>query len=171
VSDTARAGAAIEPDMPFERDTIVPLTDEQRRMLRLNRILPVMVIAPMMLFAGTFLVLLSRSRVFGHPLVKAMILLMTLMLLAVIGAVFVHVRNHARDLRRGTAESRARRLIAKKESGRSPKSFQAEFEDLGNLLVMYDTYLGIVPGGTYRVIFSPATRRAWSVERVTSERS
>jgi hypothetical protein len=59
---------------------------------------------------------------------------------------------------------REAQLSRKHHTYQSPKTFYAEFEGVGSVIVMGDVYEKIEEGKTYRVIYSPRTRRGWDVD-------
>jgi hypothetical protein len=142
----------------------VPLTPEQRQMLRLNTILPTLVAIPIVLVLAGVLASIASSRAFGHPAVKAFVGCAALLLAGIVIAGAMHVRNHLLDYRAGVAAVCFERLISKRETGRAPKTFYATFERTGDVILMHDAWLPLEPGRAYRVTFSPRTRRGWSVE-------
>lgn len=140
-----------------------PLTPEQQGWLRINSCLPVVIIAGLIVvLAGIFLFLLIVLP--DNFFVKILASISGLIILLVLIASGIHTYNNYMDLRDGATQVRAGRLIGKRETGRSPKTFYAEFENAGSIIVMGDVYEKLELDKTYKVTYSPRTRRGWEVE-------
>jgi hypothetical protein len=68
------------------------------------------------------------------------------------------------DLKDGMAQVRTAKLIRKYETARAPRTFYAEFEEIGTVIIMYEIYETLQNGNVYRVVYSPNTKKGWSVE-------
>lgn len=86
-----------------------------------------------------------------------------LMFLAVLAAVGLHVYNNYMDLHDGVVQVRQAELIRKHHSSRSPKTFYAEFKNIGDVIIMGDVYETLDEEQTYYVSYSPRTRRGWEL--------
>lgn len=140
-----------------------PLTPEQQGWLRINSCLPVAIITVLIvMLAGIFLFLLIALP--DNFFVKILSFISGLIILFVLVASGIHTYNNYMDLRDGATQVRVDRLMGKRETGRSPKTFYAEFENTGSIIVMGDVYEKLEPGKKYKVAYSPRTRRGWEVE-------
>ncbi|HYF63436.1 MAG TPA: hypothetical protein VD886_11520 [Herpetosiphonaceae bacterium] len=142
-----------------------PLTIEQINWLRVNAFGP-----PIFALAIIGGVALMFSCFFGQlldrPFVKAFAIVAGLLLLGVLAAVALHVRNTWADLRAGVAQVRVARLADKRASAGSSggRTYYAEFEEVGSVIVMHDIYEPLVVGRLYQVTYSPHTRKGWRVD-------
>lgn len=145
----------------------VPLTSEQRTGLMVNSVLPVVItfgsVAGMALVASCIL-----PRFINAPFIVPFFLCVAGLEVAILAVVGRHVRQHYADLRLGVAYVRTAELIEKRATTQSPRTFSAEFADIGVLSVFYDVYEPLTIGQRYRVTYSPHTKRGWSVEPVES---
>lgn len=143
----------------------VPLTAEQRNWLRVNTILPTLFIIPIILVVGGALFFIYRR--FPESLAVTVFTGAGALLLFIV-SIFVgmHVSNNLRDLRGGVSNVAVARLLKKSESARSPKSFFAMFQGVGMVTVMHDIYSTLVEDRSYRVTYTPHTKRGWRVERM-----
>jgi hypothetical protein len=135
--------------------------------LRANMILPALFAIPMVAVVGGVLYLVY-SRFGDRGPVKVFVALGALLLVSVTGAVALHIANNFRDARDGTARETETRVLAKRESGRSPKSFYLDCEAVGTLIVLHDVYQTVTVGSTYRVVYSARTKRCWTAELVSA---
>lgn len=148
---------------PAQDAPTIPLTPEQLNWLRVNTILPILILLPIL--AGVVLMLFCvGGRFLNQPFVRGFALIVGLLLLGVGVAVVLHVRSHGADARAGVAQVRTAQLVRKRMTSQSPRVFYAEFEQIGSIKVMYELYQPLIEGQTYRVTYSPQTRRGWSVE-------
>lgn len=76
----------------------------------------------------------------------------SVLIFAVLVASGVHVYNNFMDLRDSAAQVREAVLTSKHHTHRFPKTFYAEFEGIGSVIVMGDMYEKLDEGKTYRVI-------------------
>lgn len=140
-----------------------PLTPEQQNWLRVNAYFPVVMIFIMLVvLVGIFTCLLV-----GLPdsfFVRMLALTSGVIVLLVLSAAALHIYNNYMDLRDGVTQIRIGKLTVKRETGRSPKTFHAEFEHAGSVIVTGEIYEALEIGQTYKVKFSPRTRRGWEVE-------
>lgn len=161
-----QCGLAVAPADPVASASTAPLTVEQINWLRVNAIMP-----PIFALAIIGGIVLLFSCFFGQfldrPFVKGFAVIAGLLLLGVLAAVALHVRNTWADLRMGVAQVRVARLANKRASAssRGGYTYYAEFEQIGSLIVMHDIYEPLVVGQFYQVAYSPHTRKGW---RVTS---
>ena len=139
------------------------LTLEQQNWLKVNAFLPVITIVVILaILAAIFICLFTGFT--GVPFLPIFIGFAGLILLGVIISTVMHVYNHFMDLNDGVAQVRTGRLLHKHATSRAPRTFYAEFEGAGTVIVMGDIYEKLEEGQTYKVIFSPRTRRGWQVE-------
>lgn len=140
-----------------------PLTPEQQNWLRVNAYFPVVMIFIMLVvLVGIFTCLLV-----GLPdsfFVRMLALTSGVIVLLVLSAAALHIYNNYMDLHDGVTQIRIGKLTVKRETGRSPKTFHAEFEHAGSVIVTGEIYEALEIGQTYNVKFSPRTRRGWEVE-------
>ncbi|MFN8411361.1 MAG: hypothetical protein U0Z26_03135 [Anaerolineales bacterium] len=140
-----------------------PLTPEQQNWLRTNTYLPVIVLAIVLLFlVGIFICLFVGLA--GNPFFIGFTILAGILLLAVTAAVGLHIYNHAMDLKDGVAQICTAKLIRKHETSRAPRTFYAEFEEVGSVTVTYEDYEKLENSKLYRVTYSPHTKRGWKIE-------
>lgn len=140
-----------------------PLTLEQQNWLRVNAYLPVMMILMLIgVLGGIFLCLFINFA--ESTFVRIFAGLAGLIVVLVLIATGIHSYNNFMDMRDGVTQVRVERLTGKRETGRAPKTFYAEFENAGSIIVMGDVYEKLERGQTYKVTFSPRTRRGWDVE-------
>ena len=140
-----------------------PLTPEQQIWLRANAVLPtVFLFITLVIMGGIFACLFTGMK--GNLFFTIFFAAASLLIFAVIVAAGVHVYNNFMDLRDGVAQVREAELIRKHHTHRSPKTFYAEFEGIGSVIVMGDVYKKIEEGKIYRVTYSPRTRRGWDVD-------
>lgn len=140
-----------------------PLTLEQQNWLRVNAYLPVMMILMLIgVLGGIFLCLFINF--VESTFVRIFAGLAGLIVVLVLIATGIHSYNNFMDMRDGVTQVRVGRLTGKRETGRAPKTFYAEFENAGSIIVMGDVYEKLEQGQTYKVTFSPRTRRGWEVE-------
>ncbi|HEY0736116.1 MAG TPA: hypothetical protein VGD69_14470, partial [Herpetosiphonaceae bacterium] len=145
----------------------VPLTSEQRMWLRANSVLPV---ASLLGVIGVAVVLGSCiiSRFIGAPFVALLVLVAAALFLVMLVVVGRYAYQHYADLRLGVAYVSSAELLQKRATTQSPRSFSAEFKDIGTLTIMYEVYQALDVGQQYRITYSPHTRRGWSVERLSA---
>lgn len=140
-----------------------PLTLEQQNWLRVNAYLPVMMILMLIgVLGGIFLCLFINFA--ESTFVRIFAGLSGLVVALVLIATGIHSYNNFMDMRDGVTQVRVGRLTGKRETGRAPKTFYAEFENAGSIIIMGDVYEKLEQGQTYKVTFSPRTRRGWDVE-------
>ncbi|HEY0605469.1 MAG TPA: hypothetical protein VGD58_21285 [Herpetosiphonaceae bacterium] len=147
-----------------DRSTI-PLTSEQRVWLRANSVLPVVSLLGVLGAAG-LLGSCIFSRFIGAPFVALLALAVAALFLVMLVGVGRYAYQHYADLRLGVAYVRSAELLQKRATTQSPRSFSAEFKDIGVITIMYDVYQTLDVGQQYRVTYSPHTRRGWFVERL-----
>lgn len=140
-----------------------PLTPEQQNWLRVNSYFPVVLILSMLVVLGGIFLCLFTSLP-DNPLVRIFGFASGIIVLFALIATGIHAFNNYMDLRDGVTQIRTGKLIRKRETGRPPKTYYAEFENAGSIIVLGDVYETLEPGQTYRVQFSPRTRRGWKVE-------
>ena len=147
----------------------VPLTSEQRNGLMVNSVMPVVImfgsVAGVALVASCIL-----PRFINAPFVVPFFLCVAVLFLVMLAVGGRHVIQHYADLRLGVSYVRTAELIEKRATTQSPRTFSAEFADIGALSVFYDVYQSLTIGQRYRVTYSPHTKRGWSVEPVESAR-
>jgi hypothetical protein len=141
----------------------IPLTPEQRNWLKTNTYLPVIFLGVTLLILGSMFACLFVGFA-GNPIFIGFSIVAGLIVLAVIAATGLHIYNNAMDLKDGVAQVRTAKLIRKHETSRAPRTFYVEFEDLGSVIVMYEVYEKLQDGNSYRVVYSPHTKRGWSIE-------
>jgi membrane protein implicated in regulation of membrane protease activity len=143
----------------------VPLTPEQRMWLRANSVLPVVSllgVAGVAAVVGSCII----SRFITAPLVALFALVVGALLLVLLVVVGRYAYQHYAALRLGVVYVSSAELIQKRATTQSPRSFSAEFKDLGVLTVMHEVYQSLDVGQRYRVTYSPHIRRGWSVEHL-----
>lgn len=149
--------------MEDPQPTTTPLTPEQRAWLKTNTAFPV----------GVFGVILVGNLLLGACLIKpfldkpfAKIAIGTggLLLIGACIAVGLHVWNNSADLRLGVAQIRTARLIKKHATSHAPRTFYAEFEAIGTLIVQNDDYQILTDNAAYHITYSPHIKWAWQVE-------
>ena len=141
-----------------------PLTPGQQNWLRVNTYFPVTLILGMLgVLGGIFLCFLVNLP--DNPMVQLFIYTSGAIILLILAATGMHVYNNYMDLRDGVSQVRIETLSGKRETGRSPKTFYAEFEQAGAIIVMGDVYEKLEIGKTYKVTYSPRTRHGWEVEQ------
>lgn len=132
--------------------------------LRLNAYLPVLFALAMVGFLTIPLILIYRR--LGHALpVKIFVGLAGLLLVAVVVAVVLHVRNNWRDAALGHAYVRRALLRRKHHTTQRTPVYYLEFADMRPLIVMKEVYDSVSEQHPYRVTYSPHTRRGWSVDQ------
>lgn len=136
-----------------------PLTIEERNWLRANAILPPLFAIPIALVMAAVLVFIERR--FDHPAVTVFAAIAGLLLLLVLAAVALHVWNNVRDVREDALVARAK-LVGKRSTGRSPRTFYATLDGVGSLIVMGEVYETLALDRIYRVKYSRRTKRCWS---------
>jgi hypothetical protein len=141
----------------------VPLTLEQRNWLKTNTFLPVIFLAVMLAILVSMFACLFVGFA-GNPIFIVFAIIAGLLVIAVSVATGIHIYNNAMDLKDGVAQVRTAKLIRKHETSRAPRTFYAEFEGVGTVIVMYDVYEKLESGNAYRVVYSSHTKRGWSVE-------
>jgi hypothetical protein len=141
----------------------IPLTPEQRNWLKTNTFLPVIFLAvTLAILAGIFACLFTGFA--GNPIFIGFTVIAGILVLAVLAATGLHIYNNAMDLKAGVAQVRTAKLIRKHETSRAPRTFYAEFEDVGTVIIMHEIYEKLQNGNVYRVVHSPHTKKGWSVE-------
>lgn len=140
-----------------------PLSPEQQNWLKANAVLPtVFLFIILAIFGGVSACLFTSIQ--GNLFITIFFAVASLMFVAVLVAAGVHVYNNFMDLQDGVAQIREAELTRKHHTYRSPKTFYAEFEGIGSVTIMGDVYEKLEEGETYRVIYSPRTRRGWEVD-------
>lgn len=129
----------------------------------MNTILPPLFAVPIVCILGVVLALIY-SRFGASMPAKIFVGIGGLLLVGMVIAVVMHVRNNSSDLRRGVADVVTARLTGKRETGRSPKTLYADFDGTGSLIAPSDVYAAMEIGRTYRIAYSPRTRRLWSAD-------
>lgn len=141
----------------------IPLTLEQRNWLKTNTFLPVIFLGvTLATLAGIFSCMFVGFA--GNPIFIGFTVIAGILVLATIVATGLHIYNNAMDLKDGVAQVRTAKLIRKHETSRAPRTFYAELEDVGTVIIMYEIYEKLQEGNMYRVVYSPHTRRGWLVE-------
>jgi hypothetical protein len=143
-----------------------PLSTEEINALRVNTVMPVVVILVVMVVAMVMTLFIVLP-LWDRPFVKVFASAIGLLLTAVAIAVGMHVRNNLGDLRDGVAQVRSGRLLSKRQTGRAPYTFYATIEGAGEVIVWGADYANMAEQSSYTIAFSPRTRRAWSVARVS----
>jgi Kef-type K+ transport system membrane component KefB len=143
-----------------------PLSLEETNALRVNTVMPVVVILIIMAIALVMTMFMVLP-LWDRPLVKVFASVVGLLLTATAIAVWMHVRNNLGDLRDGVAQVRSGRLLSKRQTGRAPYTFYATIEGTGEVIVWGSDYANMTEQSSYTVAFSPRTRRAWSVAPVS----
>jgi hypothetical protein len=141
----------------------IPLTPEQRNWLKTNTYLPVIFLGVTLLIMGSIFACLFVEFA-GNPIFIGFSILAGLIVLAVITATVLHIYNNTMDLKAGGAQVRIAKLIRKHETSRAPRTFYAEFEEIGTVIIMYEIYEKLQDGNMYRVVYSPHTKKGWSIE-------
>lgn len=151
--------------MPFPiTQTSRPLTIEETNALRVNVLMPTAVIGVIGLVAVIMFALIVLP-MWERPLIKWFAGAVGLLMLAMVIAVWMHVRNNLGDLRDGVVQLKSGRLTSKRHTGRSPYTFYATLEGVGEVIVWGADYEKMTEQSSYRVALSPRTRRAWTVEK------
>lgn len=141
----------------------ISLTPEQQNWLKTNTFLPVIFLAvTLAILAGIFACLFTGFA--GNPIFIGFTVIAGILVLAVLAATGLHIYNNAMDLKAGVAQVRTAKLIRKYETSRAPRTFYAEFEDVGTVIIMHEIYEKLQDGNVYRVVYSPHTKKGWSVE-------
>lgn len=141
------------------------LTPEQRNWLKTNTFLPVIFLGITLAILAVMFVCLFAGFA-GNPIFIGFTILAGLIVLTVIAATGLHIYNNAMDLKDGVAQVRTAKLIRKHETSHAPRTFYAEFEEIDTVIVMYEIYEKLEDGNVYRVVYSPHTKRGWSVESI-----
>lgn len=140
-----------------------PLTPEQQNWLKANAVLPtIFLFITLAVIGGIFACLLTGMK--GNLFFTIFFAIAGFLIFAVLVASGIHIYNNFMDLRDGVAQVRDTKLTRKHHTHRSPKTFYAEFEGVGSVIVMGDVYEKLEEEKTYRVIYSPRTRRGWDVD-------
>jgi hypothetical protein len=143
----------------------VSLTPEQRAWLWTNSVLPVVsllgVIGGVGLLGSCII-----NRFITAPFVMLLLLTVGVLLLVMIVLVGRYAYQHYADIRLGVAYVYNAGLVQKRATTQSPRTFTAEFQDIGVISVAYEVYQSLVVGQKYRVTYSPHTKRGWSTELV-----
>ena len=149
---------------PRPPDTLTPLNAEQLMWFRLNAYMPVIFTLVMELLLSTGLALIYWRLGRAWP-VKIFVGVGVLLLIAVTIAVAMHVRNNWRDAALGHAYVRRALLRRKHHTTQRTRVYYLEFADMKPLTVTKEVYDSVAEQQTYRVIYSPHTRRGWSVDQ------
>lgn len=140
-----------------------PLTLEQQNWLKANATLPAIFLFVLLtILCGMFACLFTGLRE-NLPFI-IFLAVSGLLMLAVLAATSLHIYNNLMDLRSGAAQVLEARLAHKRHTSRSPKTFYAEFEGIGSVIIMGDVYETLEEGKIYRVAYSPKTRRGWEID-------
>ncbi len=140
-----------------------PLTIEQKNWLRANLFLPVIMLVVMLaVIISIFACVIIGTG--GNQIVILFAIAGGLLVLAVLVLTGLHIYNNASDLFSGVAQVRTAKLTRKHSTSRSPRTFYAEFEGLGDIIIMFDIYEKLEAGNLYQIIYSPRTKRGWSIE-------
>jgi hypothetical protein len=145
-------------------DTLTPLDGQQLMWLRLNAYLPVIFALVIVLFLAAALSLVYWRLGSALP-VKIFVGIGALLLVAVTVATAMHVANNWRDAALGHAYVRRALLQRKRETTQRTRTYYLEFADMKPLIVMKEVYDSVTEHQTYRVTYSPHTRRGWSVDQ------
>ncbi|MBK9780704.1 MAG: hypothetical protein IPP55_11740 [Anaerolineales bacterium] len=139
------------------------LTPEQQNWLKTNTIMPTLFVVIILgVFCGIFTCLFTGLK--GTLFFTIFTAAASLLIFAVLVAVGMHVYNNLMDLHDGVAQVHTGKLNIKKQTHRSPRTFYAEFDHIGSVTIMGDVYEKLEEGKTYRVTYSPRTRRGWEVD-------
>ncbi len=139
------------------------LTPEQQNWLKTNAIMPTAFLFILLaVIGGIFACFFAGMK--GNLFFTIFFSAASFLFFALIVAAGLHVYNNLMDLRDGVTQVCEAQLIRKHHTYRSPKTFYAEFEEIGSVIVMGDVYEKIEEGKTYRVIYSPRTRRGWEID-------
>lgn len=149
---------------PRPPDTLTPLTAEQLMWLRLNAYLPVLFALVTVCFLSVGLSLIYWRLGAAWP-VKIFVGVGGLLLIGVVVAVSLHVRNNWRDAALGHAYIRRALLRRKHHTTQRTRVHYLEFADMRPLIVTKEVYDSVTEQQNYRVTYSPHTRRGWSVDQ------
>jgi hypothetical protein len=145
-------------------DATAPLTAEQLMWFRVNTFLPVVFTVPMVIFFGAALWFVYRRLGAAMP-VKIFTGIGAALLVAVAGGVVLHVRNNRRDMLLGCAYVRRASLRRKYHTSQRSRVFYLEFDSMPAVIVSKEIYDAVSEHQTYRVTYSPHTRRGWLVDQ------
>jgi hypothetical protein len=140
-----------------------PLTPEEINGLRVNMVMPVVIMAGVALVV-IVMTLFVVVPMWDRPLIKWFAGAAALLVTATFVAVGMHVRNNTGDLRDGVAQLRTGRLLSKRRTkGDAPYTFYATIEGVGEVIVWGADWERMTDQQVYTIAFSPRTRRVWTV--------
>lgn len=181
----SHCGAPLRPDAAFcttcgtpvaagaPDGSTVPLTAAQQQSLRVMQWMPTVIAAVVgagFCLIGSCVTLTWRGNAVVPWVAGSVILLVVLGMLA---AMSLHIRNVRADLASGVAQVRVDRLVRtrRKRSGGETVSYSyyAEFERDGSVIIDRAQYEQLQPGLRYRAVVSPRVNRAWTIEPVLDQ--
>lgn len=142
-----------------------PFTPEQRTWHIFNAIAPIVTVGIIFFVMQNFI---GMSSGFG---VSSMFGQMSMLWWLIMGVAVVIVAlsfyKHVMDLIGGVTQFHTARFIRKYRSAsgrRGSRTYYAEFEQVGKVNIRFDLYRQLEEGRTYKVTFSPNTKRGWEIE-------
>jgi hypothetical protein len=141
-----------------------PLLPSEIQTLRVQRILPVVMLAvimAVMALIAAFVIAIAWARV---PLMRWFAGGVVLLFVALIVGAHLHMRAARADIADGLAQIKAGRATKKRTGGDGSTWYHATLEGIGEVEVSREQYEAVVIGSSYTVSYSPRVRRAWTVE-------
>ena len=142
-----------------------PFTPEQRMWHIVNAIAPVIgvgiIFFAMRMFTG-------MSSGFDDSMFEQISLLWWLIMGVAVVIVALSFYKNIIELMGGVTQFHTDKFIRKYRSSsgkRGSRTYYAEFEQIGKLNVRFDLYQQLEEGRTYKVTFSPNTKRGWEIEQ------
>lgn len=145
-----------------------PFTTNQRTWHIFNAIAPIVSLAFLYFFLQFFIGMSSR---FSGDAAFGQIFNLTWIIIAIAGVMStVSLYKNIMDLMGGVTQSHTARLMRKYRSGggggrRGQRRYYAEFEQIGKVTLQSTMYSQLEEGATYKVTFSPNTKRGWEFEQ------
>ena len=149
--------------MPFVPATR-PLTQEEINGLRINTVMPTVMLAVIALVAVGLTAAIVVP-MWDRPFIPWFAAGAALLLVGVAAAVGLHVRNNAGDLRDGVAQVRTGRVVStRRTKGDAPYTFYVTVDGVGEVIVWGADWDRMTEHESYTIAFSPRTRLVWSVD-------
>jgi hypothetical protein len=80
-------------------------------------------------------------------------------------------QRHLRDLQQGVAHMQLARLSgAISHQANTERRYYSYFEHVGKIAISSETYAAAIEGATYRLTYSPLSKRLWEVELIHDPR-
>jgi hypothetical protein len=142
-----------------------PLLPSEIQTLRVQRILPVVMLAVIMLLMALiagFVIAIAWARL---PAMRWFAGGVVLLFVGTIVAAYLHMRAARADISAGVAQIKTGRVIKKRTGGDGSTWYYTTLDGIGEVEVSREQYETMIIGSNYTVSYSPRISRAWTVDK------